>query len=715
MKRFISLILVAVFLMAAGCSAADTDGDAPCSARSSSEQFLVDRLGSADGFVLGTADDAAAFGIDMSDFRDEGYVIRSVGDEVVIFGKTESGLDRGVRHYAKYCTDDDYINVVSDEGYRVKAITVAGRDISEYSIYLFEGADQCHTIAANELQKYISLATGITLPIVREPVEHMIVLERVGKEDPRSETLGNEGFNITVKENGDLYIFGGYDRGCLYGVYELLEIIGWRFVVNNQVEAFNDSNFYLYESELVEIPAGFTEEQIPSFEYRYTVAGTQLYNKANGHIRGSAAYNGWGIPKHAGHGLSGPLNSKYLVGYATDAMKNHIEQPCFTNEVFIDGCIDYYTDYIEKQLAAGRQIGHDFMEIELGINDGHIFCKCEECFNYMKLDGSKTGPFLYFANTVARYVGENYPGLQCTILVYWDVVQPPKVTVPEPNINCSFCFFKQEYCTNHIIDGSQCAEGLGNTRHSQWFEKWCEIADIVTAWYYPASWTYNNTLLNYIDVMRDDFRYMAENDICGTYICTGVDDPQYTLVNSLGDELQWNAYMTEEEYRDLIFERLCIFYGKDSAPYIMAYLDWVETIETDGCWMGEGSQPNERIRHPYIVMNHDYVMGLFDAAIEMAESDEAEHGIRLYLRNYLFNYLIAAHSDRYIDGTEEERAEYTRLFDEFKEFALQTRMEYITADMSIEENPATVYSHLYEWEPYWWPLPEGFALPENGD
>ena len=229
MKKLVSLLTVIVMLAGtlASCS---TPAEQTASSASETEQFLIDRLGSADGFVLGTADKAESMGIDMTDFRDEGYIIRAVDGDTVILGKTEDGLDRGVRYFANHLADEDNVNYTSGEGYRVKGIEIAGRDISEYSIYLFEDADECHTIAANELQKYVELACGVKLDIVREPAEHMIVLERVGEDDPRAEVLGREGFNISVKENGDLYISGGRDRGCLYGVYELLEsYIGWRF------------------------------------------------------------------------------------------------------------------------------------------------------------------------------------------------------------------------------------------------------------------------------------------------------------------------------------------------------------------------------------------------------------------------------------------------------------------------------------------------------
>ena len=138
----------------------------------------------------------------------------------------------------------------------------------------------------------------------------------------------------------------------------------------------------------------------------------------------------------------------------------------------------------------------------------------------------------------------------------------------------------------------------------------------------------------------------------------------------------------------------------------MEYLDWIETVAKDSCWGSEGANPGDRERFAYIAMNYEYISDLFDEAIRLAESDEAELGIKLYRRNFMFNYLMAVHSDMYIDGTEEERAEYTRLFEEFRDFAVQTGMTYITKELSVERNPAYAYEAEYGFNPGWWPLPQ---------
>ena len=94
MKKLISAALAALTISAAlnGCMG-KTESLSPVRALSSSAEksaeWLTDRLGSDTpdrDILLGVADDADAFGADMSGLRSEGYVIRSIGNDTVILG-----------------------------------------------------------------------------------------------------------------------------------------------------------------------------------------------------------------------------------------------------------------------------------------------------------------------------------------------------------------------------------------------------------------------------------------------------------------------------------------------------------------------------------------------------------------------------------------------------------------------------------------------------
>ena len=100
MKKLLSIVLSAAMLagMLAGCSVKETSPTAGNITAASSDaakyaEWLSERLDNnvPDDVVLGIGNNKAC-GVDMSDFEDDGYVIKKLGDETVIFGKTLTDL-----------------------------------------------------------------------------------------------------------------------------------------------------------------------------------------------------------------------------------------------------------------------------------------------------------------------------------------------------------------------------------------------------------------------------------------------------------------------------------------------------------------------------------------------------------------------------------------------------------------------------------------------
>ena len=221
--------------------------------------WLTEKLGDrlTDEVYLAVGD---AKGIDMSDFENDGYVIRTDVGNALIVGRSADGLDRGVRKYAKAVQSGtaDGLDITYHEGYRVKRLTVCGRDISEYAIvkvadvteYEPLAAQESMDVAADELQSYIEKTCGARLAIVtdHDAVPAHALRLAIGS----AADYGDEAFSIKVTDSGDVVITGGRYRGCMYGVYDFLEgDIGWRFVNDTYGNLFGNPDFeidYLYES-----------------------------------------------------------------------------------------------------------------------------------------------------------------------------------------------------------------------------------------------------------------------------------------------------------------------------------------------------------------------------------------------------------------------------------------------------------------------------------
>ena len=127
----------------------------------------------------------------------DGYIIRSLGGEVALFARTTDGLDRAVRKYAKAVESGSEIaDVTYHEGARVKRIEIAGRDVSEYTIYC---EDESYILsAAQTFASRIKQACGAKLAVSTDaPAVPYIELRYV-----RDEALGNVGHRRIVTADG---------------------------------------------------------------------------------------------------------------------------------------------------------------------------------------------------------------------------------------------------------------------------------------------------------------------------------------------------------------------------------------------------------------------------------------------------------------------------------------------------------------------------------
>ncbi len=749
MKKILSLTLAAITAASvfAGCAQRSPEKASPIHAVSSSAEssakWLRDRLGnSVNGDIfLATSDDADRFGIDISSLRDEGYVIRRNGGGTVILGSTEDGLDRGARYFANYCAEQDEIDVTYGEGFRVKKLTIAGRDISEYSIYLFPDADECHTFAAQELCKYIGLACGYYPNIVSEKRDHMIVLERL-LVDP---TLGEEGFTLSVKDDGNLYITGGKWRGCMYGVYELLErYIGWRFFYNKQTDSYltkdADDAYYLYDSEHVDIPAGINDTQVPSFAYRQG-RYTWYYNydehaklRESRSLRNLSKYNGYGSATFSAavHGFRDAVNAGVIPDYDYGGYDIGSPQPCYNNEEVIEAAKTYFLGQIEKKIASGYEIGKDITVVDVAQLDSGSFCKCKTCINAIAKERSGVASVLYFTNEMADAIGEAYPGLWVSMFAYYGTSTPPAKTMPRDNVNVSYCFYNdidKLTCGNHTLDGKNCTEhpddsyGTSNYNYAAEFDRWCQIAKRITVWYYPGNWALNSITNSTIKTMLKDMRYFSDNGVYGIYPCCSNPKKETdwesidALMLHLYNRLLWNAEMTEEEFQAEIDDYLYVLYG-EGGKFVGDYYKWLETTDRIGCWpfMIAFGNPCDRTDFAKVRDGFELCLSMFGDAIKYAPSAKAEYGVRLASRSMYVRGLISVYHDWYENGNDAQKARYTELWEYFRDLAVSSSYILsggkcaVLSDFDISENigamvdrfegSPTRVSDWYDWQKY---------------
>ena len=137
----------------------------------------------------------------------------------------------------------------------------AMRQAGDYSIRIPAGCPECVAYAAETLKRYFDASCGTDVPIESYGVASARPQGRVieFREDARGEhSLGDEGYHVSVSEEGDVTLTCGAKRGFLYAAYYFLEkFMGYRFLTDDVV--------YLYEKGRLDIvPASRTPRCLDS-------------------------------------------------------------------------------------------------------------------------------------------------------------------------------------------------------------------------------------------------------------------------------------------------------------------------------------------------------------------------------------------------------------------------------------------------------------------
>ena len=700
--RTAAAALVAASL--ASCAIAPNGaGTSSASAVTSARAWLEEKLGgeTPSELIVDVSDGEGRYGVDMSDFEDDGYYIRAEGGEVVILGATDAALDRAVRKYAKCGNPDDY-EFAYHEGYRVKRLTVCGEDISAFAIIVDDDADEAMRYAASELSKYVEKACGAKLAVFTATkyaaIENAPKPIRLTVDYP---ALGDEAFKILVSEDGpSIEISGGRYRGCMYGVYGLLEDMGWRFLCSpNDYEASAEID-YLYESEHVDLTSALDREESPAIGYRLihglphnSPTIREKYRAAGGRI---GAYGYTGI---ACHGLD---SYKWL-----DEEKLHpnpYTQPCFSDPDVIECVCENAVAEVARRLEAGQQIGREIVTIDVAQYDTTSFCSCKRCKDIEKVEGGRTGPVIRFTNAVADALNEEYPGVSVSMLAYAGTNAPPWVTKPRDNVRISYAIYigaKDTTCSAHNVSGENCDTGRYNNYYWKELEGWAAICSNrnLDLWYYPFNCGGVAAYSPMTDVHYENLKILTSGQINGIHL----DDDNWSqgitldpLLSYVGSKMLWNPDITKDEYDALVAEWFDIIYG-EAGDLVYTHMRQMEIAgHRTGCWCAFDSEVYEKLDYGYLAEHFDEWWDMYLLARDAAESARELEYVERYFAGVLFMGVGITHEARYLNGSEAERAEfaerYTEMYRLFRKYRLMvfnnySFQTYAPDELVLDDNP----------------------------
>ncbi|MBR6917050.1 MAG: DUF4838 domain-containing protein [Clostridia bacterium] len=575
----------------------------------------------------------------------------------------------------------------------VNTITVCGRNISRYDILIPYDADECMEFSSDQLRKYIRIACGINLNItkVRDPYDKYYIEYVKDTEDKYG--LGLEGYNVKVKDDGDVLFTCGTLRGSLYVTYYFLEkFIGWRFL--------NDDVDYLYKADNIDIPAGTDETEVPGLSYR---ALNQIGSTSNDFdmlrlngVDSLGSYSAQNLKYGGGEGTLHAHGHSYayqMAGWEYAYDNKSIEemglfntQPCLTAEETYEKFIEFNRQlYYHKVTKGGLIPGVQFTMISCSPNDNIKFCDCSRCKAVYNQEGSISGTVIRMSNRIAEAQREEMPGVGVFTIAYWDARNAPKVTRPDDDVCVCFCVGG---CNNHTFDKEEeCAACGGNARYNLqvWdietsqavradfnvsnvydldcYSRWTQLTNNIFVWYYACNFSYLISPCPNVLNIYNDYKYLAETGTIGVYTEGSERGNTFEVLRGyLASRMMWDPYMSEEEFEGYLDEFLMIYYG-EGWEYIKEYIYMQDACgNLKGCFMNNFDRPWDFYDKGYFAANYDHMLELFDNAYAAAEDEDQRERIKLARIHVYFLGLSATYESNYVNGTSEQRSKYAQQY-----------------------------------------------------
>lgn len=512
----------------------------------------------------------------------------------------------------------------------VKAQTTSSEKQNEYT--LFSGkktnyriainatASESERWAAKELQHWLKEASGADFPVSAIGDLHagpQIILgynesvkSETGAEAPADLDESFAYFNV----GPDIFIYGGKQRGTMYGVMSFLENeLGCRWYTPSVsvIPKKDELKFYAYkhaETPGIRVRNDFYFEAFdPTWAARNKMNGRMGFAEQPG---GVEAY--WSV--HTFYPLMPPEEffDKHPEYYSLiNGKRTHDRaQLCLTNA----HVLKIITERIKKQMRDHPE----YLIYSVSQNDWYNPCQCNKCQSIVKQEGSESGPLIRFVNKVAEAVEKEFPDKFIGTLAYQYTRTPPKTLQPRKNVVIRLCPI--EACVAHSLES--CPQ---NQSFLKDLKTWSSISPHLYIWDYVVNFAHYVMPYPNFGALQPNIKTFQSNKAIGimeqaAYQSRGGEFSE--LKSYLISRLLWNPDCNTEEVID---DFMYGYYGR-SGKYIHRYFDLLQSRITPETHMHIGLKPDDKI------FSDDFVnesVQLFEKAKIVADNNEILHRVEM--------------------------------------------------------------------------------------
>ena len=352
---------------------------------------------------------------------------------------------------------------------------------SDYAIGVSKNASAAELLAASDLSKYLEQMSGAILPLNGDVWPEKTIVVTIDS------TIPGEGYRIRA-DGSRIYIEGGRGRSVLYGVYDLLDRLGSRWLAPN-------FNHYQGVAEIVpkkdtielDLPGPIVEKPALSIRKLYVEEGhshnaenlaqmVEWMPKARFNMlviptdysgRGMVKWDNWRekltpelqkrdlVIEVGGHGYQNFLNAKMEDGAAGASipirrdklfdlhpdwfgMDAEGKRQQGQNRVFClsnDKAVEYLVSNFLEYLKARPEI----QTYAFWPPDGASWCECPKC----KAIGGPADQQAYLLGIVKERVAKIRPDVRLEIIAYAKAISPPTTRKMDKSVLVDFCPIQQ--------------------------------------------------------------------------------------------------------------------------------------------------------------------------------------------------------------------------------------------------------------------------------
>jgi len=560
-----------------------------------------------------------------------------------------------------------YSDLWYDQPYNVGDILIGDTSICEYIIVYSSSASN----PAKEFQKYVKMATGFELDLVQDTEceigEKEILIGKTNREGvtvniDRTQCEGDDDAFVYGVQNGNLYITSNENNlGTLYAVYDFLEhYAGINFY--NDIETVDVKKTFCVPADLDFYETSVTSE----FRVFFTIR-----NKEKWMAESSNTFRGF---YHSLPSLSVDP-SEFSPDWSFQTGLHQTNDPCLTDTKIQQNIITN-----TKELAGGGGVW-------VAMSDGEYYCKCANCAAYYRQHG-RMGPYFNILDVVADALEEEYPDTKIIGLAYkyiWSKLE--NFNAEDINKNVAVVVCTDNMCGTHSITSTGCRNSsnpnetytqetaYGTTKvvhgYKECFDTIVDLAPNVYLWDYIYPANNNEQPIPLFHRLYDNYTYFLNNGVKGVFCqnheynnaCFGLLREYMTC-----KLLRNGGTMTEQEYWSLLDEFLKEYYG-DGWTYIREYIDYSWQLSQENEWhIWSKEHWNDIITEEQYRENFDYLMGLWEKAESLAQTEEMADRVRRDSTQMKYIELCLAY-ETYADSamTAEDLAKYTALRDAYIE------------------------------------------------